>query len=193
MSVTFAVSTPHNKQHIKFKGPSCHVLWRAESARWCGSAQSSKKRVSASTPCALFLFSLTSYMLCPVGQTDHTNGVWWITVQLQQIVFFFHVLNKGRKRQCSVSKRNITCASASVTAKECEINSTTLPHACKESNQRIENPLRNRGEALPPFSTKLWLRASPLHSPASRFALYILSLTQKVVPPRHEVLGTSKT
>ena len=26
-----------------------------------------------------------------------------------------------------------------------------------------------------------------------RFALYILSFTQKVVPPRHEVLGTSKT
>ena len=90
-------------------------------------------------------------------------------------------------------KETITCAGASANAKGCEINSTTLPHAREESNQRIENPLRNRGEALPRRSTKLWLRASPLHSPAPRFAVYILSLTEKVVPPRHEVLGTSKT
>ena len=150
-----------------------------------------RKSESASTPRALFLFSLIQYMLCPVGQRDHTHGVWWITVNSGIFVLFSYA--DRRKRRCSVSKRNITCAGASVNAKGCEINSTTLPHACKESNQRIENPLRNRGEALPLRSTKLWLRASPLHSPAPRFALHILSLTEKVVPPRHEVPGTSKT
>ena len=33
---------------------------------------------------ALSLFSLTSYILCPSGQRNFANGVWWIPVQLGQ-------------------------------------------------------------------------------------------------------------